>query len=75
MKVKMIFDMSNLDDQVEHQHAINGRRLACVLHDFDQWLRAQYKYEGKETIDVDELREKLREFVRDQGLEFDSIVF
>ena len=75
MKAKLIFDMNEPDDRIEHQHAINGSKLAVALYDFDQWLRAKSKYENIENIDVDEVRDKLREFVSDNGLVFDTIIF
>lgn len=75
MKAKLIFDLSDPDDRIEHQHAMNGSRLACAIHDYDQWLRAVAKYEGKEKIDIGEARSKLRDFIEGQGLVFDNIIY
>lgn len=74
MKAKLIFDLSDLDDQIAYKHANNGERLSAALYNFDQWLRSQYKYEDKEMIYADGARNKLREFVQDEGLDWENAV-
>lgn len=68
MKAKLIFDLSDPVDRINFEHANNAGNLVNALYDFDQWLRAQCKYENKETITIDEARDKLREFVSDNGV-------
>ena len=74
MKAKLIFDLSILDDQIAFKHANNGESLSIAIYQFDQWLRSQYKYEDKEMISAEEVRDKLRVFVQDQGLEWENAI-
>jgi len=42
-------------------------RKSKIIHasviEFDQWLRSKIKYEDYETIDIQEVRDKLHEFL------------
>jgi len=73
MKAKLIFDLSDPDDRIDFQRASNAGNLVGAVYDFDQWLRAQGKYENKDSISIGEVRDKLREFVIDNGVNWQSL--
>jgi len=58
------------EEAAEHQLAECGPKYYNVLWDFDQWLRQIIKYEDRETIDPQEVRDKLYEFLRDNDVSF-----
>jgi hypothetical protein len=45
--------------------------MYCTLWEFDQWLRSEIKYNGKEQYEP--VREKLREFMNDNRIDFDMV--
>jgi hypothetical protein len=49
------------EDQEEFNHANNGFNYYMALVEMDQWLRSEYKYNGKE--EMYEVRNKLREII------------
>ena len=57
------------DDQEDFNYATNGFNYYHALYEFDQWLRSEYKYNGKE--DMYEVREKLREIILDNNVKLD----
>jgi len=57
------------DDQEDFNYATNGFNYYHALYEFDQWLRSEYKYNGKE--DMYEVREKLREIISDNNVKID----
>lgn len=73
--MKATLEFSLPDEQVEYECAVNGSKASAALNDFDQWLRAQQKYEGKESIDVEVCRKVLRQTMQDNGLHFDMMMF
>jgi flavin-dependent dehydrogenase len=60
-KAKLIFMLP--DDQQEFDVASKGRELYLSLWELDSWLREQAKYQGKLTIDVDAVRDQMREIM------------
>ena len=73
MKAALEFNLP--DDDLQHQQAVNAPGMALALWDFDQWLRSEQKYADREQIEVDELREKLREVMGEYGLSFNMPMF
>jgi hypothetical protein len=67
MKAKLIFNLP--EDQDDFNYATNGFNYYMALMEFDQWLRAEYKYNGKE--DMYEVREKLREIILDNNVKIE----
>jgi hypothetical protein len=46
--------------------ANNGFNYYCSLMEFDQWLRSEYKYNGKEEMYA--VREKLNQIINDNNV-------
>ena len=59
MKATLEFNLP--EDQDDFNHATNGFNYYMALVEMDQWLRAEYKYNGNQ--DMWEAREKLREII------------
>lgn len=74
MQANLIFDLDNLNDQIEYQHAVNGAKLAASIHDFDQYLFALLR-DGQSSVEIGHMRDMLRNFIADQGLVLDEIIF
>jgi hypothetical protein len=76
MKAILEFNL-NEDDNIEFEYAIRGTDLAAILWDFDQELRRRYKYgsESDMTMDVDKVRELLRETMDEYGINFENKMF
>lgn len=51
------------EDQEDFNHATNGFNYYMALVQIDEWLRAEYKYNGNQ--EMWEVREKLREIISD----------
>lgn len=72
-KITLEFNLPEEDSEFET--AVNGKHLAALLWDFDQWLRSEQKYNERESIPVDELREKLRTMLSEAGMTFDCVIW
>jgi hypothetical protein len=57
------------EDQEHFNHASNGFNYYMALVEMDQWLRAEYKYNGKE--DMYEVRNKLREIILENNVKIE----
>ncbi len=57
------------EDQEEFNHATNGFNYYMALVEMDQWLRSEYKYNGKE--EMYEVREKLREIIFENNVKIE----
>ena len=75
--MKAILEFNLPEDQQDFDLAVNGAKAQSTLWDFDQWLRAQYKYMSDEEYSADKYetfekcREQLREIMFENGLKFD----
>ena len=75
MKATLEFNLP--EDQSDFDLAVNGAKAQLALWEMDQWLRSQYKYMSDEEYSKDKYetyekcREKLREIVYDNGLNFE----
>jgi hypothetical protein len=67
MKATLEFNLP--EDQEHFNHATNGFNYYMALMEMDEWLRAEYKYNGKE--DMYEVREKLREIILDNNVKIE----
>ena len=67
MKATLEFNLP--DDKEDFDFATNGFNYYMVLVEFDQWLRSEYKYNGKE--DMWEVREKLNEIILENNVKLD----
>ena len=57
------------EDQDDFNYANNGFKYYMALVEMDEWLRTEYKYNGKE--EMYEVREKLREIIFENNVKLD----
>lgn len=74
MKATLEFNLP--DDQHDFDLAVNGVKWMSFAHQFEQYLRAEWKYnEDKYNEDqyktLVEIRERFYEILRDEGLSLD----
>ena len=75
--MKAILEFNLPEDQPDFDLAVNGAKAQSTLWEFDQWLRAQYKYMSDEEYSEDKYetyekcREQLRELMFENGVKFD----
>jgi hypothetical protein len=67
MKATLEFNLP--EDNEDFNYATNGFNYYHALYEMDQWLRSEYKYNGKE--DMWEVREKLREIILDNNVKIE----
>jgi hypothetical protein len=72
---KITFEFNLPEEDSEFEACANARNLATILWDLDQWLRTEQKYNERESIPVDELREKLRTMLSEAGMTFDCVIW
>ena len=72
---KVILEYDFNEEREDMECAINGWKWKMVVWDFDQRMRAIYKYDDHHTQEVYDMIEKLREELRgmlvEQGLDMD----
>ena len=64
--MKAILEFNLPEDQERFDFATNGLNYYAALTEFDQWLRSEYKYNGKE--EMYEVREKLNEIINENNV-------
>ena len=64
--MKAILEFNLPEDQERFDFATNGLNYYAALTEFDQWLRSEYKYNGKE--EMYEVRQKLNEIINDNNV-------
>ena len=57
------------EDQDEFGYATMGFNYYMALVEMDEWLRSEYKYNGKE--EMYEVREKLREIILENNVKIE----
>jgi hypothetical protein len=67
MKATLEFNLP--EDQDEFGYATMGFNYYMALVEMDQWLRSEYKYNGKE--EMYEVREKLREIISENNVKIE----
>ena len=71
MRAQLTFKLP--EEQIEHMHAMQGTAYSIIINDLDQWLRQEQKYQQRESIPVEEVRDRLRELWDDNFINFESI--
>jgi len=66
--MKAILEFELPQDKQEFELATKASKMYCTLLELDQWLRGEIKYNGKE---LDDVRDKLREIMNDNRIDFD----
>ena len=64
MKATLEFNLP--EDKQDFDFATNGINYYCALTEFDNWLRSEYKYNGKEEMFA--VREKLNYFISENNV-------
>ena len=64
MKATLEFNLP--EDQERFDFANNGFNYYMALSEMDQWLRSEYKYNGKEAMF--EVRQKLNEIINENNV-------
>jgi len=67
--MKATLEFSLPEDNQEFELASKALKLYGTLWDFDVWLRTQIKYNNQEQYET--VREKLRELMNDNRIDFD----
>ena len=67
MKATLEFNLP--EDQDDFNYANNGFKYYMALVEMDEWLRTEYKYNGKE--EMYEVREKLREIIFENNVKIE----
>ena len=67
MKATLEFNLP--EDREDFNHANNGFNYYMALVEMDEWLRSEYKYNGKE--DMYEVREKLRQIILENNVKIE----
>lgn len=66
MKATLEFNLP--EEQEEFDLANQARSLYCVIYELEDYLRDLVKYKNKETINLDELRQKIIDLKLEQGI-------
>ena len=67
MKATLEFNLP--EDQEDFNYATNGFNYYHALYEMDQWLRSEYKYNGKE--EMYEVRNKLRKIILENNVKIE----
>ena len=67
MKATLEFNLP--EDREDFNYANNGFNYYMALVEMDEWLRSEYKYNGKEELY--EVREKLRQIIFENNVEIE----
>ncbi len=59
--MKAILEFNLPEDQSEYELANRAGKLHCFVYDLACWVRQKYKYEEVDSIDIEELQDKLGE--------------
>ena len=68
--MKAILEFNLPEDNQEFELATKASKMYCTLWELDNWLRQEIKYKDKE---LDEVRDKLRELMNDNKINFDMV--
>lgn len=69
MKATLEFNLPEEDS--EYRAALNGAKWQQVLWEIDDWLRDLRKHSDKNTISIQEVRDRIYEELQSGGLSFD----
>ncbi len=64
--MKAILEFNLPDEQERFNYAHNGLNYYSALCEFDEWLRTEYKYNGKDEMYA--VRQKLNEIINDNNV-------
>jgi hypothetical protein len=64
--IQIIFNLPEEND--EYQSSINGSKYHYVIHELFNYLRSESKYRDRSELTIEEVREKLVELLKDEGV-------
>lgn len=64
--MKAILEFNLPEDKEDYDYANNGFNYYMALMEMDQWLRSEYKYNGKEEMYA--VREKLNYIINENNI-------
>ena len=64
--MKAILEFNLPEDKEDFDFATNGLNYYSALTEFDQWLRSEYKYNGKQEMYA--VRQKLNEIINENNV-------
>lgn len=67
MKATIEFNIP--EEQNEFDITVKAHNLLNTLHEMSEWLRELYKYKDIETINTEEVRMKLWDLAKDNGVD------
>ena len=77
-KAILEFDLNEFDDRVEHARMIKSLDILMMMHEYDQYLRSETRYNEKltqEEHDVLQLaRDKFYELMNARGISIDELL-
>lgn len=67
---KVTLEFNSLEDSDDIKYALYGWKYAFVIDELDQYYRSIYKYSdiGSEIENAEQVRNKIREIMHDNGL-------
>lgn len=72
MKAILKFNLSDPDDQMDFHRATHALNMAVAIHEYDQWLRGEYKHGENEAAYA--FRKKFREYLSDNDIDIDRLL-
>ena len=64
--MKAVLEFNLPEDKEDFDFATNGLNYYSALTEFDQWLRSEYKYNGKQEMYA--VRQKLNEIINENNV-------
>lgn len=77
MKAILEYDLSNPEQQAEHNRAIMSLKMAIAIHEVANLLRSRVKYgdDSQEVYDaLDSVREQFHQILQENGLILDNLL-
>jgi hypothetical protein len=72
MKAKLEYTLP--EEEFEYYNAVNGTKMYSIIHELDQWLRTQIKYQElseNQYEAYESCRDHLRELIYGEGINLD----
>ena len=63
--MRALLEFTLPEDSEEHELALKGSHYKSVIDDLDNWLRNMAKHEDKRDVEIEQVRCKIMELMRD----------
>ena len=79
MKAILEFNLDEQDDRAAHLRAVKALSMAVALWDMDEYLRRETKYASdlmpiEVYKNLEEVRDRFREIMSDNGINLDELI-